>query len=151
MLKNGATTLWESWEKPDQNSLNHPMFGSVSEWFYRALLGINPAEDACGMDRVILQPFTGGGTDLQFVKGYYQSIRGRIISEWEKNRNMLNWKVAIPPNMRAQICIPAKNLQSILENGQPIARAKGLTFLSLENGYALFDAVSGTYHFSIRD
>jgi alpha-L-rhamnosidase len=44
MLAEGATTLWESWKKPDNaTSMNHPMFGSISEWFYRSLLGINPA------------------------------------------------------------------------------------------------------------
>ncbi|HEY5481646.1 MAG TPA: family 78 glycoside hydrolase catalytic domain, partial [Verrucomicrobiae bacterium] len=34
MLENGATTLWEHWEFSDNTfSHNHPMFGSVSEWF----------------------------------------------------------------------------------------------------------------------
>ena len=43
MLSKGATTLWESWEYPDNApSQNHPMFGSIDEWFYRSLLGINP-------------------------------------------------------------------------------------------------------------
>ena len=33
MRDHGATTLIESWALTDQNSWNHPMFGSVSEWF----------------------------------------------------------------------------------------------------------------------
>ena len=47
MLENGATTLWEHWESSDNN---HPMFGSVSEWFHKVLAGINPAPDAVGFD-----------------------------------------------------------------------------------------------------
>ena len=40
MLENGATTLWEHWEFSDNTfSHNHPMFGSVSEWFYKVLGG----------------------------------------------------------------------------------------------------------------
>ncbi|MBU1187109.1 MAG: family 78 glycoside hydrolase catalytic domain, partial [Acidobacteria bacterium] len=44
MIVSGATTLWELWQNktgPEMNSHNHPMFGSVGAWFYRALAGIN--------------------------------------------------------------------------------------------------------------
>jgi alpha-L-rhamnosidase len=53
MLNNGATTLWETWAYPESDpSQNHPMFGSIEEWFYRSLLGINPA--APGFERSLL-------------------------------------------------------------------------------------------------
>jgi alpha-L-rhamnosidase len=40
MIQNGATTLWETWKYPGTGpSMNHPMFGSIEEWFYRSLLG----------------------------------------------------------------------------------------------------------------
>ena len=52
MLENGATTLWETWAESDNvYSQNHPMFGSVSEWFYKSLGGIEPEESAAGFDR----------------------------------------------------------------------------------------------------
>jgi len=57
MLENGATTLWEHWAGSDNTySHNHPMFGSVSEWFYKALAGISPAPDAVGFDHILLRP-----------------------------------------------------------------------------------------------
>jgi hypothetical protein len=41
-----ATTVWELWDSPTEgpgmNSRNHIMFGSVSSWFYKALLGFSP-------------------------------------------------------------------------------------------------------------
>ncbi|MGB1130706.1 MAG: family 78 glycoside hydrolase catalytic domain, partial [Haloferula sp.] len=44
MLENGATTLWEDWEGTDGGkSHNHPMFGSISGWFFRWLGGIQCA------------------------------------------------------------------------------------------------------------
>ena len=50
MLENGATTLWEHWEFSDNTySHNHPMFGSVSEWFYRVLAGINRCAGCRGL------------------------------------------------------------------------------------------------------
>jgi alpha-L-rhamnosidase len=148
MLKNGATTLWETWERPEQNSWNHPMFGSVSEWFYRSLAGINAAEDACGMDKLTIKPFTGDG--LQFVKCRYASIRGEIVSEWEKKSGGLEWRLLIPPNTRAQVYVPARSVEDISESGQPVKQVKDLRFIKMENGFALFDAVSGEYHFTVR-
>ena len=45
MLDRGATTLWEHWEFSDNVfSHNHPMFGSVSQWFFEDVGGIR-AED----------------------------------------------------------------------------------------------------------
>ncbi len=42
MLETGATTLWEHWqESTNTYSHNHPMFGSVSGWFYQWLGGIS--------------------------------------------------------------------------------------------------------------
>lgn len=163
MLQNGATTLWETWDKPEQNSWNHPMFGSVSEWLYRSLAGINPAEDACGMDRLVIKPFTGG--DLRFVKSDYTSIRGRIVSEWKivpdagkngpgkkdsaKKDGRLDWILVIPPNTRAQVYIPARAVEDIIEGGKPVRQVRELRFVKMENGFALFEAVSGAYHFSV--
>jgi alpha-L-rhamnosidase len=148
MLQNGATTLWETWERPEQNSWNHPMFGSVSEWLYRSLAGINPAEDAYGMDKLVIKPFTGA--NLRFVKCDYGSIRGKIVSEWEKKDGRLNWKLMIPPNTRALVYIPAHAIGEIFESGLPVQQVKDLNFVKMQNGFALFDAVSGEYHFSVR-
>lgn len=81
MIEKGATTLWESWKKPDNaTSLNHPMFGSISEWFYRSLLGINAASP--GFEKIIIKPQPAG--DLIWAKGSYHSVRGQIISDWKK-------------------------------------------------------------------
>src|SRR5690606_17690116 len=47
MIEKGATTIWETWKYSDNvYSQNHPMFGSVTEWFYRSILGINASEPA---------------------------------------------------------------------------------------------------------
>ena len=83
MLENGATTLWEHWEFSDNTySHNHPMFGSVSEWFYKVLAGINAAPDAVGFDKIIIRPQPVG--DLQWVKASYDSVHGKVVSEWSR-------------------------------------------------------------------
>ncbi|MDR3716955.1 MAG: family 78 glycoside hydrolase catalytic domain [Puia sp.] len=149
MIKKGATTLWETWEEPDQASWNHPMFGSVSEWFYRSLLGINPAEDAVGMDKVELKPYIPGG--LRFAKGYYQSVRGRISSEWEKKGGVLYWRIVIPPNTSARIFVPCGQGDTLFESGRPVpdAGGEGFLFAGRASGFSIFEAGSGSYHFTV--
>ncbi|MBR6790816.1 MAG: alpha-L-rhamnosidase N-terminal domain-containing protein [Oscillospiraceae bacterium] len=42
MMKNGATTLWEYWEKDRARSDDHPMFGAVVRYLFHYILGIRP-------------------------------------------------------------------------------------------------------------
>lgn len=146
MLEQGATTLWESWAKPDNaTTFDHPMFGSVSEWFYRSLLGINPS--APGFEKIEIRPQPAG--DLKWAKGSYLSVRGRIASEWSKNDNAFALKVSIPPNTIADIWIPAKDSSAITENGKSLG-AQGLRVSTYRDGYALVEVGSGNYDFSAR-
>lgn len=141
MLANGATTLWETWAYPEESpSQNHPMFGSVDEWFYRSLLGINPA--APGFEKIIIQPQPAG--DLTWARGSYQSIRGEIISEWKKNNNEFSLHVVIPANTKATIYIPAKEIATIRESNIVMKANR------YENGYAIIETGSGEYNFTVK-
>ncbi len=105
MIENGATTLWEHWAFSDNTfSHNHPMFGSVSEWFYKVLLGIQPALDAEGFDRVAIRPLIP--EDLEWVQGSYDSIRGKISVAWKKLENNLHLVVEIPVGVTAVVQVP---------------------------------------------
>lgn len=70
------------------------MFGAVSEWFLRSLGGINAAEDAFGFDKIIIRPQIPKG--LQWVKTSYESVRGRIQSNWEVRGNITYFEIEIP-------------------------------------------------------
>jgi alpha-L-rhamnosidase len=107
MLENGATTLWETWAFSDNvYSHNHPMFGSVDEWFYKVVAGISAAPDAVGFNRIIIRPRLGGG--LTWAKASYESARGRIASEWRIDGDRLHMSITIPCNTTAFVHIPAK-------------------------------------------
>jgi alpha-L-rhamnosidase len=144
MLENGATTLWEHWTFSDNiYSHNHPMFGSVSEWFYKALGGIQPAPDAIGFDKIIIHPHPVG--NLTWVKASYNSIRGRIASAWEQAGGKFKLHLVIPPNTTAVVYVPAKDVNEVTEGGLPAKSAAGLTFLRMEQDTAIFAAGSGRY------
>jgi alpha-L-rhamnosidase len=73
---------------------------------------------------------------------------GEIVSNW-KVQNGLVEDITIPPNATAVVYLPAINVRHIKESGRPATKAKGVRFLRMENGYALFSVGSGTYQFVI--
>jgi alpha-L-rhamnosidase len=144
MLENGATTLWESWKKPDNApSQNHPMFGSISEWFFRSLLGINPA--APGFQKIIIKPQPAG--DLTWAKGSYNSVNGIIRSDWRKDGNRFLLQVEVPANTTAEVWIPAKDGSQVTEGGQPLKNQR-IPEARYSNGYAVVSIGSGQYTFA---
>ncbi len=144
MLANGATTLWETWAYPkDGPSQNHPMFGSIDEWFYRSLLGINAA--APGFEKVIIKPQPV--TDLTWAKGDYSSIKGKIESGWKIDGAHFTLHVSIPPNMKAEIWVPSKDGE-LTENNRPVNENSDIKRVKFEDGYVVVEAGSGSYEFA---
>lgn len=145
MIDNGATTLWETWAYSDNiYSQNHPMFGSVGEWFYRSLLGINAG--AAGFERIIIKPQPAG--DLTFAKGSYMSVKGPIVSSWQKSSDRFTLHVEIPANTFAEIWVPLVKDGAITEDGKALAATDDMKMVRTENGYAVFETGSGKYDFA---
>ena len=97
MLEKGATTLWEHWEFSDNTfSHNHPMFGSVSEWFYKSLAGIQPDPYWPDFKEFLIKPSIVG--DLTWVKCHHDTMYGRIESNWRRDSNKLTMEVTVPAN-----------------------------------------------------
>ncbi|TJZ63285.1 alpha-L-rhamnosidase [Sphingobacterium olei] len=144
MVANGATTLWETWAYSDNTySQNHPMFGSIVEWYYRSLLGINSAGAA--FQKIIIKPQPAG--DLTWAKGSYQSVRGDISSSWQIEDNGFKLDVQIPANCRAEIWLPLEG-KGFSSKGKKLERVnKDITFLRKEPGYAVYEVGSGEYSF----
>jgi alpha-L-rhamnosidase len=116
MIDRGATTIWETWKESDNVYSNcHPMFGSVSEWFYRWLAGIRPDPDFPGFRKFLITPLVPEG--LTFAKCTYQSPFGAIQSNWEKTKKGTSFEIAIPPSCDATFRIPVvKNKTITVEN-----------------------------------
>ncbi|MGD9417426.1 MAG: family 78 glycoside hydrolase catalytic domain [Verrucomicrobiota bacterium JB025] len=145
MLENGATTLWEHWAGSDGTfSHSHPMFGSVSAWFYRWLGGIQPAPGAVGFDTINIRPQPVG--DLTWVKTTHQSVRGPVISNWQVENGTTTYDITIPANTTAIVELPAKDGETLTESGKPIADS-GLKLLPTGNGTHKIAIGSGTYQF----
>jgi alpha-L-rhamnosidase len=149
MMDNGATTLWEHWAGSDNTfSQNHPMFGSVSQWFFQWLGGIRPAADAVGFDKILIAPQPCG--DLTWATSEYKSCRGLIKSSWKKDNSLFTLKVTIPVGATATVFIPAKDAARVSEGGKLASAAESVKFLRMERGAAVFAIGSGNYDFTSR-
>ena len=148
MLANGATTLWEHWEMSDNTfSHNHPMFGSVSQWFFNWLGGIQPESDAVGFNRIAIRPqFI---RDLDWVHCTYDSIRGPVICNWQRRDNQVSLTVQVPVNATADIYLPIDSLDGATEGGRPLDQSSDVDFLRSERGHCVFRVGSGRYSFVI--
>jgi alpha-L-rhamnosidase len=147
MLENGATTLWEHWEFSDNTySHNHPMFGSVSEWFFKALAGIQAAPDAVGFDHILIRPQPVG--DLKWVKANYQTGHGAITVAWSRDDSQFRLLLHVPVDATATVFLPARLGAAIKEGRRPIDQAKEVKFLRREPGKSVFTVGSGDYVFT---
>ena len=98
-FERGETTLWERWAGEDKGSHNHHMFSGVIAWFYRALLGIVPSENAPGFEEIELKPCFVPA--LGYAKGSMQTVRGEIEAEWRYGDGVFTYTVTIPKGITA--------------------------------------------------
>ena len=162
----GATTIWEHWDSytkangfggmdnkqnSSMNSFAHYSFGAVCEWMIGDLAGIQ--SDGAGYGRIIIKPHppTPGGTHspthINWVKAHYDSIRGRIVSDWRCANNSFHLDVEIPANTTATVYLPANQADEITEGGKPLAKVSGVRFLRREGDRAVLAVESGRFHF----
>ena len=148
MLENDATTLWEHWAKDDNTySHSHPMFGSISGWFFRWLGGIQAADDAVGFDRIEIRPQLVSG--LEWVKCSHRSVRGLIESNWTVTPTERKFEIVIPPDTRALVELPIRTGDVVRERGRPIADVAEIEQLESGPTSRLLRLGSGRYQFSI--
>lgn len=113
-VKKGATTIWERWNSilPDgsfdesgMNSLNHYAYGSIGDWMYEKLAGINPAKP--GYKEIRIEPrFIKGITS---VDASLDSPYGVIRSAWSCQDGKITVDVTIPANTTAEVYLPEKD------------------------------------------
>ena len=111
MPKNGATTIWESWEGTQAQggiaSLNHYSKGAVCEWLFKTMCGIR----VDGENHFTIVPRPGG--HFTYAKASYDSVYGRVESCWKKENGKWNFDIAVPANCTAEIVLPETTPQTV--------------------------------------
>ncbi|HEX9047415.1 MAG TPA: family 78 glycoside hydrolase catalytic domain [Verrucomicrobiae bacterium] len=140
-LAKGKTSLTEAWD--GGSSQDHFMLGQIEEWFYHDLAGIQ--SDGNGFKHIIIAPQLVG--NITWVKCSYDSIRGKIVSDWKRAGGKFILDVTIPPNTTADVLLPATSPDSVLESGHSARERDDIHFAGMQNGRAVFAVGSGKYHF----
>ncbi len=152
-IEQGATTIWERWNSYSKdkgfgdvkmNSFNHYSLGACGEWMFRSMLGIET--DGAGFKKITMKPELGEG--ITWAKGHYDSIQGRISSDWKIENKTFHWNITVPANTTATVYVPAKDAAAVTESGKAAAEAEGVKFLRMENDRAVYQVAAGTYQFS---
>ncbi len=110
-VKNGATTTWEHWDSrmPDgsfwsdgMNSFNHYAYGSIADFMYKKIAGIEPIEP--GYKKILIRPVTDKRID--YAEGSIDTVYGIVSSSWRKENSKFVLEVEIPANTTAKIVLP---------------------------------------------
>lgn len=112
-VQHGATTVWERWDglTPDggihpstMNSFNHYTLGSVGDWLYRYVGGLDPDAEQPGYGLARIRPRPGG--TLTSARLWHDSPRGRWEVDWMLADGELSVDVLVPPNAIAEVVLP---------------------------------------------
>jgi alpha-L-rhamnosidase len=124
----GATTIWERWNSlnPDgtvsstgMNSFNHYAYGSIVEWMYRDMCGLNQSSGddlVTGFRHARIAPKPDKA--LKWARARYRSAAGWYVSEWQiDDSGCLTFDFTIPFNATACVVLPDARVGEIAING----------------------------------
>lgn len=130
-VKLGATTIWERWNSvladgsisdTGMNSLNHYAYGSIVQWMYQHMCGINPVAEAPGYRKFTLQPKPN--SRLTYAKASFNSPSGLIESGWRIHEDgRLTFTFTVPFNTTAEAMLPDAELAAVTVNGAALSAA----------------------------
>ncbi len=125
----GATTIWERWNSilPDghisdtgMNSLNHYAYGSIVEWIYGRVCGLQVEEAGDGPKELLFAPQPD--ERLEYAKARYDTAAGCYESEWRRENGKIVYRLTVPFDCRARLCLE-QPLCRVTIDGRPAAEA----------------------------
>jgi alpha-L-rhamnosidase len=165
-VEQGANSVWERWDSytrehgfngadgnqnASMNSFSHYAFGSVMQWGFQTLAGLDTDGPAYKSIRIHPHPPKPGSnpdeTPVLWAQAEYESVRGKIRSAWRRNGNRFELAVTIPPNTTATVWMPASAAEAVSESGKPLSRTRGVRLLRQEGDRAVLAVEPGVYRF----
>jgi len=156
-IAQGATTIWERWDgwtadrgfqAAEMNSFNHYSLGSIGDWLYGGVAGIDQTPDSVGFRELALRPTVGGR--LTWAKASQETIRGRVSSGWRLDGDEIVVDVEIPPGSTADLLVPTSDPTSVRAADAPTGAldGPGIRSSAPADGGLLVRLGSGTYRFT---
>ncbi|GGV29508.1 alpha-L-rhamnosidase [Actinomadura cremea] len=161
-IRHGATTIWERWDgwteehgfqSPAMNSFNHYSLGSIGDWLYGGVAGIDQTPGSVAYEHLLLRPAVGGR--LTWARAEQETPRGTVLSAWSLHpadhpggSAELRLDVAVPPGARATLHIPTDDPRGVREDGEHLANRPGVEAVDARPDGVAVDLASGRYTFT---
>ncbi|KAF6659394.1 family 78 glycoside hydrolase catalytic domain [Paenibacillus polymyxa] len=110
-VERGATTMWEHWDSikvdgsfwsTDMNSFNHYSYGSVGDFMYQNIAGIDVLEAGYKKSRLAPKP----PINLTSAHGKLETPYGALAVHWKIVNEEMQMTVHVPHNTTAEITLP---------------------------------------------
>ena len=126
-IKLGATTVWERWNSllddgtisgTSMNSMNHYAYGSIVEWMFRHVAGLNVTEAAPGCRHIDVAPSLNWA--LREQETVYDSPAGEYRSAWKiLDPTHVEIKITVPFGCTASLTLPNARENGFVERLDP--------------------------------
>jgi hypothetical protein len=110
--------------------------------------GIRPDPAHPGFARFIIAPEPVG--NLTWARASYDSVRGRIESEWELADGRFLLNILVPPNTRATVVLPVVDPAGVREGGKVLDRADSVKLVRSTPAGVVVEVAAGRYRFDAR-
>ena len=144
---------WESWQF-NAGEVNHAWTSYPGYLFQKYILGIQPTSG--GFATFDVHPQTAG---LTFAEGTVPTIKGPIITHWEKHKTgEFSLSITIPPNTCASIYIPQTiqgQILTLTESGKTLWPTQspnpdpGILAVTATDSSIQCQATAGNYQFRV--
>ncbi len=148
-IAHGATALTEAWNALPQDSQDHFMLGHIDQWFYNGLAGIHLNFANKPGHQLEIRPCMVG--NLTWVRASYQSVLGKIVSNWHRTGGNCTMDITIPVNTVATIYIPHTGRSPVLLNGAPLAKQPAVIIRGHQADRVVCRLPGGVYHIKSHD
>jgi alpha-L-rhamnosidase len=154
-IRHGATTIWERWDgwtdhggfqSPDMNSFNHYSLGSVGDWLFGRVAGIEQTPGSVAYRELLLRPLPGGR--LTWARAEQETSRGRVACGWQLAGGRITVTVTVPPGSTAVLEIPTSDASTVIEGDGPAAERPGVLRVQASAAGATLRLTSGRFTFS---
>ncbi|UKS28841.1 glycoside hydrolase family 78 protein [Paenibacillus sp. HWE-109] len=156
-IHKGATTIWEHWDgiKPDgsfwsdnMNSYNHYAYGSIGDWLYRTVAGLDSDDEQAGYKRLIFRPRTDSA--LEFAKAAFQSNYGLNRSEWRKEADgTVVYVFELPPNTTGGVTLRGASAAVVTINDQTLSQGTDSKLIDPTDEELHLELGSGVYEIRV--
>jgi alpha-L-rhamnosidase len=123
------------------------MFGSIGDYLYYGLAGINPVMDEPGFKLIKLNPQFP--EELTYLKSGHKTTFGWIKTHWKKEEGKIDYELFVPENTRAELTFP-EPISNIRIADEEIDQLDEIEILDKGTGLVKMRITSGEYMFEIN-